>query len=76
MKTPIQQVNKALEAAGREERLIRSPKGYYYLTGGDAPLFYQSGIYQYRLESATSALREVEWMFKLAGIKLDLGGKS
>jgi len=31
--TPIQSVNKKLAKLGREERLVRHPSGYYYMSG-------------------------------------------
>lgn len=39
----ITRINKALKAAGREERLIRG-RGYYYLIEGDAMSWYSSSI--------------------------------
>lgn len=37
-------VNKALKELGIEERLRRG-RGYFYFWGGDAPLWFTSGVY-------------------------------
>jgi hypothetical protein len=51
--TTLHAVNKALEAAGRQERLVRG-REYYYVAGGGAESWPQSGLYTYSLFDTTT----------------------
>lgn len=59
--TTISEVNAALKNAGAAHRLVRG-RGYYYVTGGDAPSWYQTGLYATHLHNRTleSVLQEIE----------------
>lgn len=59
--TTVAAVNKALQAAGRQER-IRRGRGYFYVTGGGAESWPQSGIYANTLapSSTESIIDEID----------------
>lgn len=66
----LTQINHRLRALGREERLVRG-KGYYYLCGGEAGNFRESGIYGGdRLVDLEVEWRHIVHIFELAGITL------
>jgi hypothetical protein len=68
----VTRINKALKAAGREERLVRG-RGYYYLIEGEAHTWYSSSIYVCWLEHTERdfqfARNEINAMFERNGIK-------
>jgi hypothetical protein len=47
----LNRINAALKAAGHEEILARSPKGYFYFTEGTASGWFESGVYVFHLGS-------------------------
>jgi len=49
-------VNRALKAAGHPERLMQG-NGYAFFTGGDAPLWPESGVYVNRITD----VQDVAW---------------
>ena len=69
----VSRINKALAAAGREERLVRG-RGYYYVAEGESSGFPSTSIYVYRLgpDDFDFAAREVSEIFKAAGIAVEL----
>lgn len=69
----VASINYLLRSHGRRERLVRG-KGYFYLSGGDAPTWHTSGIYgaNIRYMSLPQAIRAVELVYENAGIKLKL----
>lgn len=60
----VAEVNRALAAQGREERLRRG-RGYYYFTGGDAPLWPASSVYV----AHADALTVEQWLAEYARLK-------
>ena len=63
--TTLSAVNKALANAGREERLVHG-RNYYYVTGGGAERWPQSGIYRCTLIDASveGVIREIDALKK------------
>lgn len=56
MARPISVINRQLEALGREERLVRDGKGYYYVAGAVK----SSGLYVYSLTDLQMGVEYVE----------------
>lgn len=67
----LAEVNRRLARAGRRERLVRG-RGYYYLRGGDAAAFRESGFYGfgYPLASADTIWPSVAAKFAEEGVAL------
>lgn len=56
MARPITAINQQLAALGREERLVRDGKGYYYVSGAVR----SSGLYVYSLTDLQMGVEYVE----------------
>lgn len=69
--SPITVINKRLAKLGRVERIVRG-RGYYYLRGGDAARFAESGFYGFTfpLKNADTMWPSVLRMFAENGIDL------
>ena len=56
MARPITVINQRLAALGREERLVRDGKGYYYVSGATR----SAGLYVYSLTDLQTGVEYVE----------------